>query len=114
GGITVKLRTGAATAGVVALALLAACSSKSTPSTSSSTGGTAASGFNAATTSIVNPSDKTGGTLKLVTDADADSYDGARFYYAWMFDFSRFYLRTLVTNQVGPGQASLKLTNDLA
>ncbi|HKS98272.1 MAG TPA: ABC transporter substrate-binding protein [Rugosimonospora sp.] len=104
------------TAGAVALALLAAaCSSKSTTSTSPSTGtGGGAAAFNAAVTGIVNPSTKKGGTLKLVTDADADSYDGARFYYAWMFDFSRLYLRTLVTNAVGPGQASLKLTNDLA
>jgi peptide/nickel transport system substrate-binding protein len=109
----VKLRTGAVTAGAVALALLAACSSKSTPGTTSSNA-PAASGFNAAVSGVVNPSTHKGGTLKLLTDADADSYDGARFYYAWMFNFSRYYLRTLVTNAIGPGDASLKLTNDLA
>jgi peptide/nickel transport system substrate-binding protein len=100
-------------AGSAALALLlAGCSGKSsTPAVGNSS---APLKFNAALTGVVNPSTHKGGVLKLVTDADADSYDGARFYYAWMFNFSRFYLRTLVTAAAEPGQGSLKLVNDLA
>jgi peptide/nickel transport system substrate-binding protein len=101
-------------AGPAALALLlTACSGNgSTPPGSGNSGSAVA--YNAAVSGVVNPSTHKGGVLKLVTDADADSYDGARFYYAWMFNFSRFYLRTLVTAAAEPGQGSLKLVNDLA
>jgi peptide/nickel transport system substrate-binding protein len=103
-------------AGTVALVLaLAACSKSSTPSTSSSGGGaTAASGFNAAVTGLVNPSDKKGGTLKLANNADIDSWDAARAYYAWAWVMQRFYLRTLVAPQAKTGKDGLKLVNDLA
>jgi peptide/nickel transport system substrate-binding protein len=114
----VKLRTGAAVvaAGVAFAVVLAACSSNGGTTTAPpSSGAGAATGFNAATGGkVYNPSTKKGGTLKLVSDSDADSYDPVRFYYAWMFNFSRFYLRTLVTEDDNPGDKSLKLVNDLA
>ncbi|HKS99014.1 MAG TPA: ABC transporter substrate-binding protein [Rugosimonospora sp.] len=109
-----RLRGRVVAAGTAAAALvLAGCNSGGGGSTGSAASpGTAA--FNSAVTGIANPSTHKGGILKLVTDSDADSYDGARFYYAWMFNFSRFYLRTLVTAAAVPGKGSLKLVNDLA
>jgi peptide/nickel transport system substrate-binding protein len=91
----------AAVGAVAALALAACGGSGSTgPSTGSSSGG---SGFNAAITSIVNPSTKTGGTLKLGASGDCDAWDGANMYYAWCWDMSRLYMRTLMTYQAKPG-----------
>ncbi len=112
-----RMRTGALVAGSAAVALvLSACGSggdDKTPSTGESTAGV--SGFNAATKGIVNPSDKKGGTLKLVNHADADSWDPVRAYYAWVWNFQKgFYVRTLLTNASKPGEDGLKLEPDLA
>jgi peptide/nickel transport system substrate-binding protein len=103
-------------AGTVAFALvLAACSSKSaTPGTNASSGTSGVSGFNAASKGIVNPSTHKGGVLKLAQSADFDSLDPARTYYAYGWNFTRFYNRTLVSSTPAPGKDSLKLTNDLA
>jgi peptide/nickel transport system substrate-binding protein len=100
----------------VAFALvLAACSSKSeTPSTNASAGAAGVSGFNAATKGIVNPSTHKGGVLKLAQVSDFDSLDPARTYYAYGWNFTRYYNRTLVTSTPAPGKDALKLTNDLA
>ncbi|GAA5197146.1 ABC transporter substrate-binding protein [Rugosimonospora acidiphila] len=109
-----KTKYGALVAGGAALVLaLTACSGGGSSATTKPTGGSG-SGYNAATKGVVNPSTKKGGTLKLVSDADADSYDPARTYYAWMWNFSRFYNRTLLTSAPAQGAASLKLVNDLA
>jgi peptide/nickel transport system substrate-binding protein len=112
----VKLRTGAVVASSVALALvIAACSSKSaTPGNTASGGPAGASGFNAASTGIVNPSTHKGGVLKLGQASDFDSLDPARTYYAYGWNFTRYYNRTLVTSTPAPGKDALKLTNDLA
>jgi peptide/nickel transport system substrate-binding protein len=111
----VRSKLGAVVAGSVAIAvILAACSTKGGTSSTGASGQSGVTGFNAALKDVFNPSSQKGGVLKFVTNSDADSYDGARFYYAWMFDFSRFYLRTLVTAAPEPGQGSLKLVNDLA
>lgn len=110
-----KRRTGAmVVAGLTAFTLvLAACSKSNTPSGNSSGGG-GTSGFNGAVNGTVNPSDKKGGTLKLANDADADSWDPARAYYAWVWNMQRLYVRTLVAPQGKPGKDGLKLVNDLA
>jgi peptide/nickel transport system substrate-binding protein len=108
----VKARTGAMVAGTAVLALaLAACSSNSKSPTSKPA---ASGGFNAAVTSIVNPSTHKGGVLKLANNADFDSMDTAESYYAWVWNFSRYYSRTLVTASAAPGLAGDKLVNDLA
>jgi len=74
-----------------------------------------ASGFNGALNGIVNPSDKKGGTLKILANTDMDSWDGARVYYATGWNFEKaFYLRTLLTNQSKPGKDGLTLVPDLA
>ncbi len=109
------LRTKALAAGTVALAvaLTAGCSGNKTPNTtpSSKSGGT---GFNAAVDHVVNASDKKGGTLQLWSSQDADSWDPAIGYYAFVWDLNRLYTRTLVNYPAKPGDDGLKLVPDLA
>jgi len=112
----VRMRTGALVAGTAAVALvLSACGSgggDDEPKTSETKG---ASGFNGAVTGVVNPSDKKGGTLKLASHSDADSYDPARTYYAYNWNFSKgYYVRTLLTTEAKPGKDGLNLVPDLA
>ncbi|WP_260729688.1 ABC transporter substrate-binding protein [Dactylosporangium roseum] len=110
------MRTGALVAGSAAIALvLSACGSggDDTPSTNSSAKGE--TGFNAATKGVVNPSDKKGGTLKLASHDDPDSFDPARAYYAWVWNFTKgYYVRSLLTNEAKPGKDGLNLVPDLA
>jgi peptide/nickel transport system substrate-binding protein len=113
----VRMRTGALVAGSAAVALvLSACGSGgSDTKTTESSGPTGVSGFNAATKGVVNPSDKKGGTLKLVNNSDPDSFDPARAYYAYVWNFMKgYYVRTLLTNEAKPGEDGLKLVPDLA
>ncbi len=70
--------------------------------------------FNAAVTGVVNASDKAGGTLNLAINGDADFYDPARAYYAWVWDFMRLYTRTLINFDPKPGVEGLKMVPDLA
>jgi peptide/nickel transport system substrate-binding protein len=111
----VRLRTGAAVAGSAALALaLSACGGGTTPN-NTNTGPKGATGFNAGAAGIVNPSDVKGGTLKMANNSDIDSFDPARAYYAWAWNFQKsFYVRTLVTNTPKPGNDGLTLVADLA
>jgi len=57
---------------------------------------TSAGGYNAAADSIVNPSTKTGGTLKLAATSDCDSWDPQRTYYGWCWNMQRLFTRSLV------------------
>jgi len=112
----VRMRTGALVAGSAAIALvLSACGSGGDSPKTGESGSQGVSGFNAATKGIVNPSDKKGGTLKLVNNSDPDSWDPARAYYAYVWNFMKgYYIRTLLTNQSKPGEDGLKLVPDLA
>ena len=94
-----------------ALALSTACSTEDTPAPTP-TGVEPA--YNAALTGIVNPSDKTGGTLNLYYSQDLDSWDPQRTYYASGWNMHRLYTRTLVAFDAKPGKDGLKLVNDLA
>ena len=111
-----RTRIGAVAAGSAALALvLSACGGGG--SSNNGPNGTAknSSGFNAGTTSIVNPSDKKGGTLKMANTSDIDSFDPPRSYYSWAWNFEKsYYARTLVTNTPKPGKDGLILQPDLA
>ena len=111
-----RMRKGAVlAAGSVALALvLSACggTGKSSTTTNSSSAGN--DGFNAATTSVVRPSDKKGGTLKFESSQDADSWDPAIGYYAFVWDMERYYTRTLLTYKPAAGKDGLTLVPDLA
>jgi peptide/nickel transport system substrate-binding protein len=103
-----KRRSTFALAAVCAgLALLSACG------TSSTSGGAGQPG-NAANASVVNASDKTGGTLKLLESDAPDSTDPGNTYYAYTWDFERLYARTLLTFNPAPGAAGLKVVPDLA
>jgi len=101
-----------ATTGLVAVMALtaAACGGSDDGGGKSSSG----AGFNAAATKIVNASDKKGGTLKLWTTTDADSWDPGRAYYASIWNMQRLYARTLLAYDAKPGAAGLKLVPDLA
>jgi len=57
---------------------------------------TASSKYNAAVDAIVNPSTKTGGTLKIATTSDCDSLDPGRTYYGWCWNVQRLFTRGLV------------------
>ncbi|KUJ34531.1 peptide ABC transporter substrate-binding protein [Streptomyces albus subsp. albus] len=75
---------------------------------------TSAAGFDAAVDKVVRPSSKKGGTLRLATAMDADSWDPARAYYGWVWNMQRLYSRTLLTYDAKPGAKGLELVPDLA
>lgn len=71
-------------------------------------------GWDAAVGSMVNPSDRRGGTLRLVSSADVDSLDPARTYYVWVWLLQRMLNRTLMAYPTDPGPAGLTPVPDLA
>ncbi|GAA4934494.1 ABC transporter substrate-binding protein [Streptomyces coeruleoprunus] len=75
---------------------------------------TAPAGFDAAVGKVVNASDKKGGTLRLLSRSDADSWDPARSYYGWVWNMQRLYARTLLAYDAKPGRQGLNLVPDLA
>ncbi|MBL1117103.1 caspase family protein [Streptomyces sp. 110] len=73
------------------------------------------SGYNAAAKgSVVNASAKPGGTLKFISQNDADYWDPQRTYFGYVWNFSRFYARQLVTYAPKPGKDGTELVPDLA
>ncbi|WP_433188920.1 ABC transporter substrate-binding protein [Actinoallomurus sp. CA-150999] len=97
--------------GLAATLALAACGGGSGGSSGSSSGD---GSFNAGLTRVVNPSTKTGGTLHLANAGDWDNVDPADTYYAFSWNFARFYGRTLMMFKPAVGKAGLELTPDLA
>jgi peptide/nickel transport system substrate-binding protein len=73
--------------------LAAACTSSS----SSDSSGTP-TGFDAARSTVVNPSNATGGTLRLGASYDCDSWDPAATYNGSCWTMQRLFTRTLVTS----------------
>jgi peptide/nickel transport system substrate-binding protein len=74
-----------------------------------------AAGFDAANNKVAQADlAKKGGTLKFASAQDADSWDTTRGYYGFMWNFSRYYSRQLVTNKTEPGKAGAELAPDLA
>lgn len=87
--------------------------------TSEGTGGgpsssTGATGFDAAVGGVVNASGRKGGTLRLASSEDADSWDPADSYYEWVWNMQRLYARTLLAYDTKPGKEGLGLVPDLA
>ncbi|SIO90286.1 ABC transporter substrate-binding protein [Nocardiopsis sp. JB363] len=70
--------------------------------------------FNEGETAVVNPSDETGGTLRYAISADFDSPDPGNTYYAFSWNFSRYYARTLLTYTEAPGEQGVELQPDIA
>ena len=106
---------GLAAAGVSVGLLLAACGGGGTGGTQEpGTQASAQAVFNAASTSVVNPSDKKGGTLKFANPADWDSLDPGETYYGYAWNFARLYGRSLMMFQSAPGKEGNQLVPDLA
>ncbi|MDQ1036024.1 peptide/nickel transport system substrate-binding protein [Streptomyces sp. V3I8] len=103
----------AAAAVVAALLSTAACGGGDDNNEGGSKSG--AAGFDAANNKVAQASlAKKGGTLKFAAAQDADSWDTTRGYYGFMWNFSRYYSRQLVTNATEPGAKGAAVTPDLA
>ena len=109
-----KTRVVAAAGLAVALGFTAACGGTADSDSDNGTTTAGKSGYNAALTGVVNPSDKKGGTLNLMSSQDVDSMDPARAYYAFVWNLNRLYTRKLVDYAAAPGEGGLKLVPDLA
>ena len=105
---------GLAALGVTAVLALAACSSGGSSSSSGGAGSTSSTGFNAAITSVVNPSTTKGGTINFGNSSAPDSTDPGNTYYAYMWNFTRLYVMPLMTYKSCPGQCGLQVVPDLA
>ncbi|WP_217143894.1 ABC transporter substrate-binding protein [Streptomyces sp. AC627_RSS907] len=102
----------AAAAVVAALLTTAACGGGDSDGGGSKNG---AAGFDAANNKVAQADQaKKGGELKFASAQDADSWDTTRGYYGFMWNFSRYYSRQLVTNATEPGKAGAGVTPDLA
>ena len=105
---------GLATLGAAAALVLAACSSGGTTS-GSPTSSPGATGFNAAVSSVVNPSSAKGsGTIAFGNSSAPDSTDPGNTYYAYMWNFTRLYVMPLMTYKSCPGKCGLQVVPDLA
>jgi peptide/nickel transport system substrate-binding protein len=101
--------------GVSAALMLAACGGGGGSESNQGSGNQSAqAGFNAATTSVVSPSDKKGGTLKFANSGDWDTLDPGETYYAYSWNFARLYGRSLMMFKSGVGKDGNQLVPDLA
>jgi peptide/nickel transport system substrate-binding protein len=107
---------GLAAFGAAAAIALAACSSGGSSSSSSSSGGGSPSSpaYNAAVTSVVNPSSAKGGTINFGNSSTPESTDPGNIYYAYEWNFSRLYTMPLMTYKSCPGSCGLQVVPDLA
>jgi peptide/nickel transport system substrate-binding protein len=69
---------------------------------------------NAGLTSIVNASDKKGGTVTFEHPDVPDSLDPGNTYYGWVQNFARLYGRTLTSFKPAAGKEGLEVVPDLA
>ncbi len=67
-----------------------------------------------ASTSVVNPSEAKGGTLKFANAGDWDTLDPGETYYAYSWNFARLYGRSLMMFKSAPGKEGNQLVPDLA
>ncbi len=70
--------------------------------------------FNQGIDEVVNESDQEGGTLRYGFPGTIESTDPGNTYYGYMWNFSRYYARTLYTYAAEPGEASREIVPDLA
>ncbi len=104
---------GLAALGVAAAFALAACGGSSGSGSGSSSSSSSA-GFNAAVTTVVNPSTHKGGTLTFGDSSTPDSTDPGNTYYAFMWNLTRLYTMPLMTYKSCPGKCGLQVVPDLA
>src|SRR5215217_89399 len=106
---------GLAAVGISATLLVAACGGGGGASNQQgSSNQSAQAGFNAASTGIVNPSDKKGGTLKVANSGDWDSLDPGETYYQYSWNFARLYGRPLMMAKSAPAKEGAQMVPDLA
>ncbi|MGW0665623.1 ABC transporter substrate-binding protein [Streptomyces sp. NPDC002746] len=77
-------------------------------------GGKGSGATDAALTSVVNKSDKKGGTVKIELSDEPDSLDPGNTYYGWVQNLSRLYGRTLTSFKPAAGKGGLEVVPDLA
>ncbi|WP_184391264.1 ABC transporter substrate-binding protein [Nocardiopsis composta] len=77
-------------------------------------GGDADTEFDQGTTEVVNPSEEKGGTLRYAISANMESTDPGNAYYGNVWNFSRYFARTLYTYQSAPGDEGREVVPDLA
>ncbi|MCW2521987.1 MAG: transporter substrate-binding protein, partial [Frankiales bacterium] len=117
-----KVAAGISLVAVAALVLTACSSSKKSSSDNNSASGSSsnsaeagvAAAYNAANDGIVNASTKTGGTVTYEDSDTPDSFDPGNTYYAWVWDMSRLWARSLTTFKPAAGKDGLTLVPDLA
>jgi peptide/nickel transport system substrate-binding protein len=97
-----------ATLACAGLTLLSACGG------GGSGGGTGSAAYNAGNSSIINPSNATGGAITYALDSSADSWDPGNTYYAFTWDFTRLYASPLLSYAPAPGNAGRQLAPSLA
>jgi peptide/nickel transport system substrate-binding protein len=113
--VATKTRVLAATGVALALGLTsAACGGGGSDNNGGGSSSGGKSTFDAAVTSVVNPSTQKGGTLNLWGSQDVDSLDPVRGYYAFVWNLNRLFTRKLVDYAAAPGKDGLKLVPDLA
>ncbi|WP_329029058.1 MULTISPECIES: ABC transporter substrate-binding protein [unclassified Streptomyces] len=105
-------KTTALVAVAIAVSLSATACSKDSDGGSGKGAGNAKA--DAGLTSIVNASDKKGGTVTYEHTSGPDSLDPGNTYYGWVQNFSRLYARSLVTFKPAAGKESLEVVPDLA
>src|ERR671911_2775743 len=113
--LTSRRTRGFAAVGVTAALVVSACGGGGGSSTNQGSGEqTGSSGFDAASTAVVNPSETKGGTLKFANSGDWDTLDPGETYYAYSWNFARLYGRSLMMFKSAPGKEGNTLVPDLA
>ncbi|WP_017537262.1 ABC transporter substrate-binding protein [Nocardiopsis halophila] len=103
-----KSALGLAALGVSSALLLSACGG------GGSDGGGSAGSYDQGTTEVVNASEESGGTLRYAISANMESTDPGNTYYGYVWNFSRYYARTLLTYSPEPGAKSTEPVPDMA
>ncbi|TQN31825.1 peptide/nickel transport system substrate-binding protein [Haloactinospora alba] len=70
--------------------------------------------FDQGNSEVVNASDERGGTLRYAISGNIESTDPGNTYYGYIWNFSRYYARTLYTYAKEPGEAGREVVPDLA
>ncbi|MFE4826800.1 ABC transporter substrate-binding protein [Streptomyces sp. NPDC056672] len=107
-------KTAAAIAVTLAMALGASACGSSDKNDSDGNKGGGSAKADAAMSSIVNSTDKKGGTVVFEHSSGPDSLDPGNTYYGWVQNFSRLYGRSLVTFKPAAGKEGLEVVPDLA
>src|ERR687898_323701 len=112
---TSRRTRGFAAVGVTAALVVSACGGGGGTSTNQASGEqTGSSGFDAASTAVVNPSETKGGTLRFANLGDWDTLDPGETYYQYSWNFARLYGRSLMMFKAAPGKEGNQLVPDLA